>query len=236
MQTRNCEKKQDEKTFFFLLFPVDFNQRRNTLLRVDSIIICDHKTQRGFKLASKVLLARAESCTESDDTSYASESSSTESTSTVTESSASPSKASIQHLNMAIPHSKSRIIIKYSATIDSPKPRPPLAIIGTVNSETSVESDFSDDDEEDETESESEESSEESETEIDSEESEEEDEETEQIISNGHTKTNGYTNGVRKVKGYDLDDFKILKTIGELSADRMTIVVISIFFFCPFFV
>lgn len=215
------------------------------------------------KLASKVIRARSESYTESDDASYASEINSNDSSesSTATTASAasskssnksSSSKSSVTSANNPAKCSITRvtvprkIIIKYSATIESPVvAKPPLAIIGQTNSEASdvVESDFSesdadedveeeeDDEEEDgvgdggddteqsngaiETETESEESEEKSEdeteeiTETASEESEEsEDEES--------TTPNGFaSNGTKKSKGYDMDDFKILKTIGK---------------------
>lgn len=105
---------------------------------------------------------------------------------------------------------------------------PPPDSTGT-NSESSdpLESDFSDEEVKSEEESEeSEEESEEEEAEEEEEDDEAEDEEEEdddddedeeevQVVNIRLSKPNGLVNGVKKTKGYELDDFEILKTIGE---------------------
>lgn len=200
-----------------------------------------------------VLRSRSESFTESDtsyassnnDSSEASSSENTESnnsTTTATENTmakSNPSKATITRVT--IPR---RIVIKYSSNIETPKITPPLAIIGTQNSESSdpgqLESDYNndsiaiDDDtdvttdeqtkndttitdatelsDDNETESESET---EDETEIDDD-SGSSGSESEDESSTDANHENGYTNGVNSAKEYELDDFQLLKTIGEL--------------------
>lgn len=145
-----------------------------------------------------------ESSTESDDTSYTSEetSESSSSSSQVAESVNSdtekPKKLSITRC------ATQKIIIKYSATIEEPKVRRPIAVISTNSTDQSEYSE-SEEDETDTTETEEETESEEEEEESDSEETE--------VISNGLR--NGYTNGIKKPKGYILDDFKKMKTIGK---------------------
>lgn len=212
-----------------------------------------------------MIRARSESYTESDDASYASEvnsnDSSESSSSTATTASAASksssgsssssksasSRSSVTSANNPAKCSITRvtvprkIVIKYSATIESPVLKPPLAIIGHTNSEASdvVESELSesspedDDDDDDEVEEDATEQSNdlletetesetESEEEEDSEEEEEEEESTEtgseesEEVNENSTIQNGFTtNGTKKSKGYDLDDFKILKTIGK---------------------
>lgn len=119
-----------------------------------------------FKLASKVLRARSESFTESDDTSYASSTneSSEVSTSEATESSCTTTADTTTHLSKAtitqvtVPR---KIIIKYSSNIETPKVNPPIAIIGTSNSESSdmvteTESEYSEEESDEEFEEEEE--------------------------------------------------------------------------------
>lgn len=210
------------------------------------------------KLASKVLRARSESFTESD-ASYASSSNETSdvssadtetSESTANATTSCPSKGTITQVT--VPR---RIVIKYSANIEQPKMRPPIAVIGPRDSESSdpgiLESDYSeeeeaeegeqDDDEEDESkcttkdeitaadaseittetqqtynqdESDAETEIEEDESETESEDEEESDEST---ASESHTNINGHVNGVQATKGYNLEDFQLLKTIGKLN-------------------
>lgn len=57
----------------------------------------------------------------------------------------------------------------------------------------------------------SDEDSDETETE---EETSEEESDDDSIIEDSHSNQNGYTNG-KKSKGYELDDFQLLKTIGK---------------------
>lgn len=125
-----------------------------------------------FKLASTVLRARSESFTESDDTSYASEinnndssEASTASSSAASSSENDSSSTAATETNTATNLSKAtitqvvvprKIVIKYSANIETPKIAPPLAVIGAQGSESSdpVESDFSEsnaDDDDDDT-------------------------------------------------------------------------------------
>lgn len=107
-----------------------------------------------------MLRARSESFTESDDTSYASSTneSSDISTSEATESSCTTTADTTTHLSKAtkthvtVPR---KIIIKYSSNIETPKVNPPIAIIGTSNSESSevvteTESEYSDEESDEE--------------------------------------------------------------------------------------
>lgn len=202
------------------------------------------------KLASKVIRARSESYAESDDASYASEANSNDSSESSTASAVSKSSSSSSVTSANTPAKCSitrvtiprKIVIKYTATIESPVLKPPLAIIGQTNSLASDVSDFSEssheevdeDGEEDGEEEEVEDEESEDETEqsndlLQSEEDEESEEET--ASSEDETETgsvesdaadedstiqNGFaSNGTKKSKGYDMDDFKILKTIGE---------------------
>lgn len=217
-----------------------------------------NKTKNTSKLASKVIRARSESYTESDDASYASEVNSNDSSESSTattasaassnnSSSSSKSKNNVTSANNPAKCSITRvtiprkIVIKYSATIESPVLKTPLAIIGQTNSESSdvVESDFSessrDDEEDDEEEDEDEEDEEDeeedeteqtnelletdTESEADVEEENEEDEESTEAGSEADEESaieNGFASNVtKKSKGYDMDDFKILKTIGK---------------------
>lgn len=116
-----------------------------------------------------------------------------------------------------------------------------MAIIGTANSDASdlLESDLSESDadettevedeeeaeadQEEEEEEEEEEGDEETDTEDETESEEEEESDTESEAANNvnvaqHKTTNGYANDVKKAKGYELDDFELLKTIGKCCA------------------
>lgn len=121
-----------------------------------------------------MLRARSESFTESDDTSYASSTneSSEVSTSEATESSCTTTTDTTTHLSKAtitqvnVPR---KIIIKYSSNIETPKINPPIAIIGTSNSESSdvvteTESEYSEEESDQEFEEEEDEVTEETES------------------------------------------------------------------------
>lgn len=220
-------------------------------------ILNRYKKEIVVKLASQVLRARSESFTESDasyasssndasetssgETESTSESSATETNATTT--TTAPSKQTITQV--IVPR---RIVIKYSANIEQPKVHPPIAVIGTQESESSdagihESSDFSDDEDEDDEEDTDEEvptkdeltaadaseittetktqnvSDDDTECDEDDTESESEEDETDESeASDSHKKLNGYMNGVQSpTKGYVLDDFQLLKTIGEFN-------------------
>lgn len=210
-----------------------------------------------------MLRARSESFTESD-ASYASSSSEvsssaeteTSSESTTTETNgkaitAAPSKPTITPQVKAPPR---RIIIKYSANIEQPKYKPPIAIIGPRDSESSDagiksdysevdENNFNDDDEDEESDDEEDDDDEPTKDDLtaadatpklttvsdddtefddddddDSEATSEEEEETDESSGDNHTTINGHiTNSAAQSsqKGYNLDDFQLLKTIGK---------------------
>lgn len=170
-------------------------------------------TKKSIKLASKVLRARSESFTDSSDNSYASEINNNDSSeASATSGSTADSSSASKGKQITSNHVK-----KESTTSGG----------STGASDPDQDSDFSDgeledeeeaveDEEENESSSSEEEAVEEDESESEEEEQESESEESEEEVEAETPVICKQVNGdTKKKQGYDLDDFQLLKTIGE---------------------